>query len=88
VTVPTISTRLLHFDSKRKVLSGEASTCGLGALPREVVVISHHTGKRLRFFYDEEKARQHEYWDGEMAEYVPERSDVPRSVTRLVLIND
>ena len=45
----TLNSSFLTFDPKSQVLAGEASTLGIGASPRTIIVKSDRTGKKVEF---------------------------------------
>lgn len=53
--------------------------------PRSVEVVSHHTGKVIKFEVDVEAGIAAEFWDGEMCEYIP--VEPCERVERLVISN-
>jgi len=59
------------FNKTSGLLSASLSDLGMRRLPTEVEIRSHLTGHVVKFVYDTEAAERHEFWDGEMAEYVP-----------------
>lgn len=81
-----INTNKLSFDSRRGVLVGELSELALRGFPKEMLVVSHHTGRTVRFVVDCAAAERHEHWDGEECHYLPMERGI--KVKRLVLIND
>ena len=71
----------LNYVKANKALYG---TIGLAQrFPKEVVVHSHHTGRKVTFVQDGQVAEANDFWDGEMMEYFP-LSDTP-NVNKLVL---
>jgi hypothetical protein len=56
-----------------------------GGFPDAIRVVSHHTGKVVLFEVDVQAGIDHEFWDGEMCEYVP--VEATPNVTRLVVSN-
>lgn len=51
--------------------------------PSTITVTSHRTGKKVKFVYDTEAAEYNEFWDGELAEYIP--NDFTCGVERLIV---
>lgn len=79
-----INTADCEFDKARKVLLAKHDLIK-GGFPKEVDVLSAHTGKTITFVYDYEAAEHAEGWDGEMAEYKP--SVEGTNVKTLVIYN-
>lgn len=60
------------FNPRTKVMTARLQELKLGnSFPRQIEVRSEHTGRVVKFTYDIEAAERNEWWDGEMAEYVP-----------------
>lgn len=74
------------FNKQSRLLSASTSDLRLKTFPTEIKVRSHHTGIVMTFEYDNIAAIRHEFWDGEMAEYVP-KGDASK-VAKLVLIKN
>jgi hypothetical protein len=87
--MPMFSTADFTYDKGRKRLLGEASTLGIGpgrTFPKELTVRSAHTGRVVRWVYDEQAAAANEWWDGMEAHY---RTYAPQcNADTLVIIND
>lgn len=74
-TIPTVSLQWCEYDRSRRVLKLASEYVGM---PRTFFVVSHHTGKEVRFtavgeydiLFDPDQ------WDGEMQVYRP-LGDVP-----------
>lgn len=68
--IPTVSLQLCEYDKKRKVLKLASEYFGM---PRTFFVVSHHTGKEVRFVTvgPEDKLFSQDGWDGEMCVYRP-----------------
>jgi hypothetical protein len=65
----TLDMAEMEYDLSKKALTfymdrGEA-------WPSEVEVVSHHTGRVIRFVYDLELAQQNDFWDGELTALKP-----------------
>lgn len=73
--IPTVSLQLCEYDKRRKVLKLASEYFGM---PRTFFVVSHHTGKEVRFVTvgPEDKLFSQDGWDGEMCVYRP-LGDVP-----------
>lgn len=73
--IPTVSLQLCEYDKKRKVLKLASEYFGM---PRTFFVVSHHTGKEVRFVTvgPEDRLFDQDGWDGEMCVYRP-LGDVP-----------
>lgn len=75
----TINLNQCQFRKEHKLL-----TFGTDAsFPEVVFVKSHHTGRTIKFVYDQAAAIANEFWDGCQAEYYP--ADDCQNVKRLVL---
>lgn len=60
------------FNQRTKVMSARLPELNIGnSFPRQLEVRSEHTGRVVKFTYDNDAAERNEWWDGEMAEYVP-----------------
>lgn len=68
--IPTVSLQLCEYDKSRKVLKLASEYFGM---PRTFFVLSHHTGKEVRFVTvgPEDKLFCQDGWDGEMQVYRP-----------------
>lgn len=75
------------YDRATKVLCGCFGDLGINSFPTEISVTSDHTGHTITFIPDHQSALDHEFWDGEMMEYVPEKTTIPHNVKRLVVIS-
>jgi hypothetical protein len=75
LSLPMVKLNLsqFKFDKDRGILSKVENGC----FPRELIVVSHHTGRKMKFtpiqfehpMYDED------HWDGEQAIYEPTEQD-------------
>lgn len=55
----------------------------MSVFPRELIVHSNHTGRKITFIHDDAAAERNEFWDGLLAEYIPlERCNVTKLVIR------
>jgi len=77
-----IPLKLFLFSKEKKYLQISSEVFS-GSFPREFYIRSHHTDKVVKFVLDEEKAKLHEFWDGEMAEYIP---SVPMKNVKCVVV--
>ena len=78
----TIDLTHCSFNREKGHLSCSTEPFG-GCFPKEVSIKSHVTGNVVRFVQDVIRAQAHEFWDGEMCEYVP--IDPTNNCNRLVL---
>lgn len=84
--VPMITLRHLVYNKETKMLFGEVSTLGWAGFPQKFTVMSPTTGAIVLFVKDMQAAIDNEFWDGELAEYVP--AEAMDRVQRLVIVND
>jgi len=79
-----VDLKLCEYDKTRKVLKLASEYYGM---PAEFLVVSHHTGKEVRFTVigEYDKLFDHDQWDGEQQIYRPV-GDVP-GVDHLVIYN-
>ena len=80
--IPLVGLVDCDFDKERKVLKLSSNFVGM---PRELMVVSHHTGKEVRFVVigPEDKLYDHDQWDGEQQIYRP--TSVSTNVEYLVI---
>jgi hypothetical protein len=59
------------YDKARKMLIASTAQVGLpmGRFPEFLEVRSHHTGRVVKWIFDNHAAMQAEFWDGEEAHY-------------------
>lgn len=55
-------------------------------VPTEFFIQSNHTGRIVRFMLDQEDMIRNEFYDGEIATFVPARSEESINVTRVVIV--
>ena len=81
-TIPSVELSICDFDKARKVLKLSSQEVGM---PRELMVVSHHTGKEVRFVVigPEDKLYDQDQWDGEQQIYRP--TSVSTNVDHLVI---
>jgi hypothetical protein len=84
----TRSTIGMDWFSDDRTLVAEASTLRLNGFPRYLRVQSHKTGAIQVFVYDQATAEANDFWDGELAEYIPEDVAFRNVVKKLVILND
>lgn len=79
-----VDLKLCEYDKTRRVLKLASEYYGM---PTEFLVISHHTGKEVRFTVigEHDKLFSQDQWDGEQQIYRP-IGDVP-GVDHLVIYN-
>ncbi len=68
--IPTVSLKLCEYDKDRKVLKLASEYFGM---PKEFFVMSHHTGKEVRFTVvgEHDLLFDPDQWDGEQQVYRP-----------------
>ena len=68
--IPTVSLKYCEYDKRRKVLKLASEFFGM---PRQFFVVSHHTGKEVRFTAvgEHDVLFDQDGWDGEMQIYRP-----------------
>ena len=81
----TFTTLDFVYNKKTKTMSREMPALGLDEFPRNITIKSVYTGRMVVFIYDEVSAEKNEFWDGELAEYIPVGDT---NVQRLILFND
>lgn len=62
-----ISTADCRFEGKVLMVATEV----VGGFPKQIDVVSSHTGKVVTFVQDTKLAMEKEFWDGEMMAYLP-----------------
>lgn len=80
--IPTFDLTSFSYNKQTKHLTmyNEAT------VPPEFFIRSNHTGRTVRFVVDQEDMIRNEFYDGEIATFVPYRFEDSINVTRVVII--
>lgn len=83
--IPKVSLKKFEYAKNTGTLTSGTISCNLSGFPREIDVVSHHTGEIIRFrqVSYEDPWCDHDFWDGEMMVYRPVTA--VKNVGKLVL---
>lgn len=79
--IPIFDLEWFSYNKQSKHLTMYGAT-----VPPEFFIKSNHTGRTVRFMVDQDDMIRNEFYDGEIATFIPVRAEEPINVTRVVII--